>query len=68
MRRIPVYPGMAFLKFIVEWANEAHRMPSAVYRQYLRNPKDFQLLAEYRNYKIEKENKEQERSRSKRPH
>ena len=65
-KRVPVYPGMAFLKFIVEWANEAHEMPDEVYEKYLKNPKNFQLLAAYRNWKIEKENKEaKERSKPK---
>jgi len=58
---------MAFLKFIVEWANEAHEMPSEVYQKYLGNPRDFKLLLAYRNYKIEKENKEIERSKAKKP-
>lgn len=62
-RIIPAYPGMAFLKFIVEWAYEAKQMPFDVYQQFLQEPRNFQLLAAYRNYKIEKENKEIEKQR-----
>lgn len=66
-KRIPLYPGMAFLSFIVEWANEAHEMPSAVYEKYLNNPRDFQLLAAYRNHKIKKENEQIEKEKGKKP-
>ena len=58
--RIPKYPGMAFLRFIVGWAFKHGYMPSDVYQQYLNNTKDFQLLAEYSNYEIRKQNEEKE--------
>lgn len=66
-RRVPLYPGMAFLRFITEWANEAHQMPSEVYAKYLTNPRDFKLLAEFRNYKIEKENERNQGGQGKKP-
>jgi hypothetical protein len=56
---------MAFLSFIVEWANEHGKMPDKVYAKYLRSPKNFQLLAAFRNIKIELENKAIEEARKK---
>lgn len=64
-KTIPEFPGAAFLRFIVEWANEHGRMPSFVYQQYLRNPKDFQLLASFRDYKAAKEEEEIKKAKNK---
>ena len=63
--KIPLYPSAVFLKFIVEWANEHGYMPSKVYEQYLRNPKDFTLLSAYRKYKAEREKEEIDKEKSK---
>lgn len=60
----PVYPGAAFLTFIVQWAYEHGKMPSFVYQQYLRNPTDFKLLAAFGKFKAEKEKEEIDKAKN----
>lgn len=62
--RVPKYPGMAFLKFITRWAFKHGYKPSDVYQDYLSSPRDYQLLASYENYEIQKQN---ERESGKKP-
>jgi hypothetical protein len=47
---------------ITAWAWEKGKLPSEVYEQYLRNPRDFQLLFSYGNYKTRKEEEEMKKS------
>jgi hypothetical protein len=62
---VPKYPGAAFLFFIVQWANEHGKMPSFVYQQYLKNPKDFRLLMSFRGYKAQREKEEMKEAENK---
>jgi len=63
---LPEYPGAVFLKFIVRLAYESKvKLPSQVYQEFKKNPKDFLLLAGYENYKAEKELKQQREAEAK---
>ncbi len=62
----PVFPGMRLVANITFLALELNRWPSEVYKQYLHNPRDIDLVLLYLDYRQKEERNETEKMETER--